>query len=313
MGLPFCFQHPLNALFLTGPTGVGKTGIGLEIAARCNGELIGADAFQIYRGLEVLTAQPSHEELRRAAHHMIGTVPCAESFDVARYFDAATRCAAEIALRGKLPVFVGGTGLYIRALTHGLSDLPRGDAAVRAELQTASLEELQSRYAGLDPEGAKKIDLKNKRRLVRAIEVCLLTGKPFSTLRKEWETAPEPVAGFFLTRERDDLHGRINRRVAEMFRNGVVDEVRGLAHVSVTAGQAIGFREIRSLLNGEITESECIARIQLATRQYAKRQITWFKRETLFETVNLTALPDTESILRLIESKARTIARAKNA
>jgi tRNA dimethylallyltransferase len=294
----------LKALFLTGPTAVGKTGIALQVAGRCNGEIIGADAFQVYQGLNLLTAKPSQEELRRVKHHLIGTVPPAESFDVAQYLAAATRYADEIASRGKLPIFVGGTGLYIRALTRGLADLPKADAATRAELEAAGLEELQKRYTALDPEGAKKIDLKNKRRLVRAIEVCLLTGRPFSAFREEWETKPAPVTGFFLTRDRDDLHRRINRRVAEMFRNGVVEEVRALAHVSATAAQAIGFKEIRALLDGGISESECIERIQQATRQYARRQITWFKRETMFETVNLSTHPDLESVVQLIERKA---------
>ncbi len=305
MSLPFCFQQPLNALFLTGPTASGKTAIALEAALRCNGEIIGTDAFQIYQGLDLLTAKPSREERQKVRHHLIDSVPPSESFDVARYFEAATRCAADIALREKLPIFVGGTGLYIRALTRGLSDLPRGDARIRAELQTAELEELQQRYAALDPDGAKQIDLKNKRRLVRAIEVCLLTGKPFSTLRKEWEKAPKPVTGFILTRDRDDLHARINRRVEEMFRNGVVEQVRAIGCVSVTAAQAIGYREIRALLDGAITERECIERIQLATRQYAKRQLTWLKREDLFETVNLSRNGDPESVLALIEMKAK--------
>ena len=301
---PICFHTvPLNALFLTGPTAAGKSGIALEIALRCNGEIIGADAFQVYQGLDLLTAKPSREDRQRVRHHLIDSVPPSENFDVARYFDAATACAAEITRRGKLPVFVGGTGLYIRALTRGLSDLPRGDAAVRAELQAAGLEELQMRYAALDPEGAKKIDLKNKRRLVRAIEVCLLTGKPFSTLRKEWESAPVPAAGFILTRDREDLHARINRRVEEMFRDGVVDEVRALGNASITAAQAIGFKEIRALLAGEITERECIGRIQLATRQYAKRQLTWLKRESLFETVNLSSHDNLEPIIAFIQHK----------
>ncbi len=297
----------MKALFLTGPTATGKTGIALQVAKRCNGEIIGADAFQVYQGLDVLTAKPTREERERVQHHLIDFVPPTESFDVAQYLVAATHCANEIVSRGKLPIFAGGTGLYIRALTHGLSDLPKADAAIRAELETASLEELQKRYSALDPEGAKKIDLKNKRRLVRAIEVCLLTGKPFSSFREEWETTPESITGFFLTRDRDDLHERINRRVVEMFRNGVAEEVRATERVSATAAQAIGFKEIRAYLDGGISEKECIERIQQATRQYAKRQLTWFKRETMFETVNLSSHPDMESVVQLIERKAGAI------
>lgn len=295
----------MNALFLTGPTATGKTGIAVQVALRCDGEIIGADAFQIYRGFDLLTAKPSPGEMQGVKHHLIDEVPPSESFDVARYHDTATRRIADVSGRGKLPIVVGGTGLYLRALTRGLSDLPRGDAALRAELQAASLEELQNRYAALDPEGAKQIDLKNKRRLVRAIEVCLLTGKPFSALRTKWNASPAPAAGFILTRARDDLNARINRRVQEMFRNGVVEEVRRVGEVSETAAQAIGYKEICSLLEGAITERECIGRIQLATRQYAKRQMTWFRREALFEMLDLTAQEDSESVIALIQRKCR--------
>ena len=297
----------MNALFITGPTAVGKTGIALQVAERCNGEIIGADAFQVYKGLNVLTAKPSPEELQRVRHHLVDIVPPSESYDVAQYLSAATRCADEITSRGKLPIFVGGTGLYIRALTHGLSDLPKADAAIRAELDAATLEQLQKRYSALDPEGAKKIDLKNKRRLVRAIEVCLLTGKPFSSFREEWKAAPESVTGFFLTRDRDDLHERIGKRVEWMFCNGAVEEVRGTTDTGATASQAIGFKEIQLYLKGAINEGDCIEQIKQATRQYAKRQITWFKRETMFEAVNLSSIQDLESAVQLIARKAGTI------
>ncbi|HWB60465.1 MAG TPA: tRNA dimethylallyltransferase, partial [Chthoniobacteraceae bacterium] len=158
-----------------------------------------------------------------------------------------------------------------------------------------------------DPEGAKKIDRNNKRRLVRAIEVCVLTGKPFSSLRKEWEAAPKPVAGFILTRDREELNARINRRVEEIFRGGVVEEVRAIGAVSETVTQAIGFKEIRALLDGKITKRECIDAIQLATRQYAKRQMTWMRRETLFETVNLSSHKDGKTVIALIEAKAKSV------
>ena len=140
---------------------------------------------------------------------------------------------------------------------------------------------------------------------MRAIEVCLLTGKPFSAFREEWETAPGPVTGFFLTRDRDDLHSAHQRACWEMFRNGAVEEVRGMTNVSATAAQAIGFKEIRAYLDGKMSECECITRIQQATRQYAKRQITWFKRETMLETVNLSVCPDSETVIRLIVQKVR--------
>ncbi len=294
-----CFTA-LNALFITGPTAVGKSEIAIEVAERCNGEIVGADAFQIYAGLDILSAKPSPAERRRVPHHLVDVVYVSQNFDVAQYLDAARTCIAEIRSRKKLPVVVGGTGLYLRALTRGLSDLPKADASLRAKLDAAPLEELQQQYTALDPEGATRIDLKNKRRLVRAIEVCILTGKPFSNFRDEWETPPENITAFLLTRDREDLLERIDRRVVEMFRNCAIDEVRRLSDAGPTASQAIGFREIRALLAGELDERACIARVQQATRRYAKRQLTWFRREPFFESISLSQNTGMESAVELI-------------
>jgi tRNA dimethylallyltransferase len=290
----------LNALFITGPTAVGKSEVALEVAERCNGEIVGADAFQIYAGLDILSAKPSPAERCRVPHHLVDFVPVSQGFDVAQYLDAARCCIAEIRARKKLPVVVGGTGLYVRALTRGLSDLPKADAALHGELDAATLEDLQQRYGALDPDGATRIDLKNKRRLIRAIEVCILTGKPFSSFRSEWETVPEKITAFLLTRDRDDLVARIDRRVAEMFHSGAIDEVRRLTDAGPTASQAIGFREIRALIAGELDENTCIALMQRATRRYAKRQLTWFRREPFFESIKLSQNIGLESVVALI-------------
>ncbi len=290
----------MNALFITGPTAVGKSEIALEVAERCNGEIVGADAFQIYAGLDILSAKPSPAERRRVPHHLVDFVPVTQSFDVAQYLEAAQSCIAEIRSRKKLPVVVGGTGLYLRALTRGLSDLPKADAALRAQLDAAPFEELQQRITALDPDGAGRIDLKNKRRLIRAIEVCILTGKPFSNFRNEWKTLPENITAFLLARDREDLCERIDRRVIGMFRNGAIDEVRRLADAGPTASQAIGFREIRALLAGKINDDECITLVQQATRRYAKRQLTWFRREPFFESINLSQNTDLESAIAKI-------------
>ena len=307
----FFSPDTLRALFITGPTAVGKTEIALQAASFCNGEIIGADAFQIYQGLDVLTAKPSRTDRQKIPHHLIDFVPSSREFDVSQYLDAALRCVNEITARGKLPIIAGGTGLYVRALTHGLSDLPRADAAIRADLDAMPLEDLRLRYTALDPQGAAAIDLKNKRRLVRALEVSLLTGKPFSSFRDRWDTTPDSVHGLFLIRERDDLYARINRRVEEMFRNGVVREVGATSDIGPTAAQAIGFKEIHSMIEGQISERECIEYVQQATRRYAKRQITWFRSETVFETVDLSLQHDPQFILQLIEKKARAASASK--
>ena len=202
----------------------------------------------------------------------------------------------------------GGTGLYVRALTHGISDLPAANAKLREQIESVSLDELQGRYAALDPEGAARIDLKNTRRLVRALEVCLLTGKPFSTFREEW-SEPKCAAGVLLTRDRAELNSRINERVLQMFKHGLLDEVRSAENVGATAEQAIGFREARACLRGDISQAEAIAQIQQATRRYAKRQLTWFRRERSFELLNLTTLSP-ESAIELIAQKARSLSTA---
>ena len=148
---------------------------------------------------------------------------------------------------------------------------------------------LRYRGAELDPESARRIDLKNPRRVIRALEVCLLTGQPFSSFREQWNSAPSGWHGIVLTRDREELHARIDARTVEMFASGVVDEVRRADEIGATASQTLGLREIRAHLAGEMTKAECVAAIQQATRRYAKRQLTWFRRETEFRSVNLTA------------------------
>jgi tRNA dimethylallyltransferase len=290
--------------FITGPTGAGKTEIAAAVADRCHGEIIGADAFQVYTGMDILTAKPPRELRQRIPHHLVDVISPAQNFDVAQYLNLAKQAVLEITARGRLPIVAGGTGLYVRALTHGLSELPGTDPELRANLQKCSLEELQNRIRELDPVCAAVIDLKNPRRLIRAIEVCELTGKPFSSLRNEWNKQPGRISGVFLTRDRDDLQARIDRRVLEMMRDGLLEEVRALPESGATASQAIGLRETRACLNGGISPDECAAQIQRATRQYAKRQITWFKRETAFEQVNLSTFSDQEQAVELIAEKA---------
>jgi len=290
--------------FIVGPTGVGKTGIAAEVAARCNGEIIGADAFQVYTGLDILTAKPSKELRRQIPHHLVDIIPPAQSFDVAQYLERAGRTVQEISNRSRLPFVAGGTGLYVKALTHGLSELPKTNPELRAKLENCSLEALKERIQILDPDCAAQIDLKNARRLIRAIEVCELTGKPFSSFRNQWNKPHELVSGVFLTRDRNDLYARIDQRVLEMMRNGLLDEVRALSDCGPTAGQAIGLREARDCLAGMISPDECIAKIQQGTRNYAKRQITWFKRESAFEPVNLSEFHDPEQAVQLIVEKA---------
>ena len=298
-----------SAFFLAGPTAVGKTEAALAVAEACNGEILGADAFQVYRGLDILTAKPSPEALARVPHHLIGSVPLAESFNVARYLAAAQNALADIHRRGRLPIVVGGTGLYLRALTRGLSDIPPASPELRAELAATPLPLLLERLQTLDPAAAATIDAQNPRRVVRALEVCLATGKPFSSFRQEWERQPH-FHGVLLERTREELYERIERRTHAMFAEGVVEEVRAAlaaGEVGSTAQQVIGWREITALLRGELSQAEAIASIQQATRRYAKRQRTWFQREPMLIPLALSGAGDMTPLIQraaMIQSKS---------
>ena len=275
--------------FLLGPTAVGKSALAVELAERIGGEIIGADAFQIYAGLDVLSAKPSAELRARVPHHLIGEVPPGAQFDVAQWLARARECIAEITSRRRVAVVCGGSGLYVRALTHGLAPLPGADATLRASLENEPLAALAERLRSLDP--ATTVDLRNPRRVIRALEVCILTGRPFSSFRTEWAGAAAPH-GVILSRQRDELHAAIAARTAAMFSAGVVEEVARTTVVGLTASQMLGLAEIRGHIAGRITREQCIAAIALATRQYAKRQLTWFRRERAFRWIDLSTTPD---------------------
>jgi tRNA dimethylallyltransferase len=285
----FFMQKPF---FVVGQTAAGKTEIAIALAERYGGEIVGADAFQVYAGLDLLTAKPTTQDRVRVPHHLIGTVPLAEPYNVARFRTEALRCIAEIQTRGQRPIVAGGSGLYVKALTHGLSPLPSADAALRTDLEALDTAALLVRLRALDPACASAIDTRNKRRLVRAVEVCLASGKPFSEQRNHWsgDAAEIQNAGVFLFRDRPDLHARIEVRVESIFAAGVVDEVRAVPEPALgpTAQRIIGLTDIRLHLAGEISLAACRERIKAATRQYAKRQMTWFKRERMFRPVNLS-------------------------
>jgi tRNA dimethylallyltransferase len=292
-----------RVFFLVGPTAVGKSEIAAEVARRTSAEIISADAFQIYRGLDLLTAKPDRATLAKAPHHLIGAIPLGEEMNAGKFRAAAEKLIA----RGKPTIVVGGTGLYIKALTHGLAKLPGANRELREKLERTTTEELFRSFRALDPTGAKRIDWQNRHRLIRAVEVCLLTGKPFSAQRAEWnETAP--ANGILVERDRAELYARIDQRVEQMFAAGVVEEVRAAKNIGPTAEKTLGLREIRSLIAGEISQAECIAKIQQATRRYAKRQLTWFRRQTNFSSLNLSAHDPAEAVELISQSASRVFA-----
>ena len=289
--------------YIVGPTAVGKSEIAGEVALRCNGEVVSADAFQIYASLGLLTAKPDAELLRKVPHHLVGAVDLMTRMDAALFRRLALRAIRAIYAQGKPAFVVGGSGMYVKALTHGLSELPPGNTELRASLNDLSASELLRQLAEADPETAQTIDGNNKHRLVRALEVCLLSGRPISAQRQRAEP-PVAAAGVFLFRERPELYARIDARVKWMFANDVVGEVRAAGRVGPTAAKTLGFQQIRDLIAGRISEPECIAAIQQATRRYAKRQLTWFRRQSNFEPLNLS-LHDSSEAIEWIAQKAR--------
>lgn len=300
-----------RAFFIVGPTATGKSELAADLGHDLGAEIVSADAFQIYRGLDLLTAKPDPSILAKVPHHLIGMLPLAEEMNAEKYRRAASQVIDEINSRGRLAIVVGGSGLYIKALTHGLAPLPEGDPKLREKLNALTLDELRTQVAELDPELARKIDPKNRRRLVRALEICLLTGEPASALIAGKDNASRPrssilATGVFVFRDREQLYQRINQRVETMFENGVIEEVRAAGTTSATASQMIGLREIGELLGGRMSLLQCIAQIQQSTRRYAKRQLTWFRRQTSFSPLNLSLLSHNEArILLRMHSELR--------
>ncbi|MCX6876457.1 MAG: tRNA (adenosine(37)-N6)-dimethylallyltransferase MiaA [Verrucomicrobia bacterium] len=270
--------------YLCGPTASGKSALALELAAKLNGEIVNADAFQLYRGLEIVSAAPSPAERTLVPHQLYGVLDPGAAADAGSYLRLAQPVIADIQARGKTPIVTGGSGLYLKFLTHGPAPLPTGDAKLRAELEATPLEELVARLCLLDPVEAARTALKNRRFVSRALEICLLSGHRTSDLRDRWETQTARVSahlrGVVIQRPRPDLHARIARRTRAMLEGGAVAEVAALTHASANVAMAIGIREIRALLAGTIDHATCEDLINAATRQYAKRQESWFRRET---------------------------------
>ena len=316
---PYVLENPApnvstitSPLFIiAGPTAVGKSLLAVEVAERCGGEIVGADAFQIYEGLDILTAKPPPELRARVPHHLIGEIPRHQAFDVAQFLSLAQDRIAGIRQRGRIPIVVGGTGLYLRALTHGLADLPGSDSSLRAEFESQPTEELCRQLAELDAAGFAEIDRHNRRRVIRALEICRLTGRPFSSFREQWEKPATGARGVVLTRPRGELNARIDRRTELMFEEGVEAEVRAVGEPGPTSGQTLGWREIRAVLDGKMTRLDCVAAIQQATRRYAKRQMTWFRRESHLDSVDLSQPHDPTELADRLAKHALTHAEKK--
>ena len=296
---------------ITGPTASGKTALGVALARRLGGEVVSADSMQIYRGMDIGTAKPTPEEMQGVPHHMIDIADPTENYSVSRYAAEAAACVDDILARGKLPVVVGGTGLYIDSLISGRDFAANdGDEKLREELlaeyDRVGGEEMLSRLREIDPERAAKLPAGDKRRIVRAIEIYKLTGMTITEHDARTRALPprydaaQIILGYA---DRAALYARIDRRVDEMVAEGLFEEVQGLLDSGLseqcTAMQAIGYKEPAMAMRGEISRGEAVELIKLGSRRYAKRQMTWFRRTQGALRIDWDENPDFEAARRL--------------
>ncbi|MBK9137672.1 MAG: tRNA (adenosine(37)-N6)-dimethylallyltransferase MiaA [Verrucomicrobia bacterium] len=268
---------------LTGPTASGKSAVALCLAERLSGEIISADSMQVYRGLDLGTAKPAPADRARIPHHLLDVVGLEVAFNAARWVDLARAALDDIHRRDRIAIVCGGTGLYFRALLEGLDSMPPSAPQVRADLENTPLPELLAELAERDPAEFATIDRANRRRVVRALEVIRLTGRPLSDQKTRGRNAApgQRPAVFVLRREPADLRERIERRVDRMFADGLVEETRrlldrGLAE-NRTALQALGYRQVVEHLRGQRDLTETVALVKQKTWQFARRQMTWWR------------------------------------
>ena len=305
-----------RVVVLAGPTASGKSEVALELAERLQGEIVSVDSMQVYRGMDIGTAKPTPADRARVPHHLLDVVDPWESFDVARFVALARGVLADLARREKWAILCGGTGLYFKALAQGLGEAPAPDPELRARLESTPLADLLQELAERDPVTFARIDRRNLRRVVRAVEVIRLTGRPYSEQRARWSLQDWPTSWqghlFGLARSPEDLRQRINARVDRMFQLGLVEETRRLLQQGVrpgsTAWQALGYRQVREFLEGRRSLTETVALVKLRTRQFAKRQMTWFRGQMPLHWLDV--LPETpaktvaESILSRLHDRA---------
>ena len=290
----------LKGIIISGATGVGKTDLSIKLAKRLNADIISADASQVYKFLDIGTAKVTEDEMQGIKHYMIDVVKPDEDYSVGDFEVEVNKILHEKEENAENVILVGGTGLYIRAITDGFSDLPTKDEKIRKDLEKKSLEELQEILKELDLQAYDEIDLNNKLRLVRAIEVCKITGGKFSELRvKNIKKNNYNFLKVFLTRNREELYERINKRVDIMIQKGLVEEAKKVYNNyedSLYKISAIGYKELFNYFEGKVSLEEAIEDIKRESRRYAKRQMTWFRKEKDYLIYNLSEISEKEII-----------------
>ncbi|MEO7366272.1 MAG: tRNA (adenosine(37)-N6)-dimethylallyltransferase MiaA [Sphingomicrobium sp.] len=295
---------------IAGPTASGKSALALMLAERCGGVIINADSAQLYRDLNIVNAAPSAEELSRVEHRLYGMIDGGESCSAAEWAAMARGAIAEVVEHDRIPILVGGTGLYLNTLINGIAPIPTIDTEVRREVRATSVEVNRARLVEMDAESAARLNAADSLRIARALEVVLSTGKTLS----EWQTQRQGGIGNSITLRplvllppRDWLYARCDERFAQMMECGAVEEVEALLKrgldPKLPVMRAIGVREIAEYLSGEISREEVVARGSQATRNYAKRQYTWFAHQPPPEWPRFTAVPG-EAALELLQPSA---------
>ena len=301
---------------VVGATASGKTSLAVELAKRLNGEVISADSMQIYQGLSIATAKPTQEEMRGIPHHLIDFVPLEEEFSVARFCELGHRAIEDISGRNKLPIVCGGTGLYVDSLLNNIifADVP-SDEALREKLNAAldrcGGDALLNRLRNIDPETAEKLSPADKKRIVRGLEVYELTGTTLSEFSRRSRAFPDRYNSVMIGigyRDRQKLYDRINLRVDMMLQEGLLKEVKSFysENAGKTVVQAIGCKELLPYLRGEQTFGEAVENLKRETRRFAKRQLTWFRRNDKIIWIYADELNSSEQLAACAEKEIRT-------
>ena len=297
-------------IFIVGPTAVGKSEIALSVALRHQAEIVSCDAMQVYREVAIANDKPSARAMELVVHHLVGIIPVTEDFNAARFRQLALETIRDIQARGKTPLIVGGTGMYMTVLLDGIFEGTLADADLREEL-TQEIKArgggfLHERLLGLDPQAAAKIHPNDPQRIIRALEVVLSTGQPLSQLqpKREGLWGKMPIKIFALNREREELYRRVESRVDQMFTKGLLEEVKHVSSLplSTTARKIIGIPEVSGYLNGEYDIERAKYLMKLNTRHYVKRQLTWFRRDKRLTWIDIKSDDTSEGIVQKILS-----------
>lgn len=310
-------EDKIRVIAVVGPTASGKTRLGVTLALALGGEVVSADSMQIYKGMDIASAKPTKEEMRGIAHHMIDFLPNSESFSVADYVTAARGIISDINSRGKLPIIVGGTGLYVDSLLNNINfsdtaPAPQMREELRKQVEEFGAAALWERLNAADPEAAAAIEPNNVKRVIRAIEICETSGMTMTEQKRVSRLSPTPYAALKIglkTHDRSVLYDRINRRVDEMVKAGLVEEARDFlsgADLGNTAKMAIGCKELAPFFRGEQELSDSLEVLKRSTRRYAKRQLTWFMRDENIHWFNID-----ENDFESIERECIALAKAR--